>query len=515
MILIAMCVALVAVVASVSGLNVAQQQLAEDLGASQSTLLWIINGYTLAMAALLLPIGAVGDRWGRKPVLLIGLGIFGATNLMAAFAGSATVLLAARIGSGAAAAMIMPVTLSVITSSFPEEEKAKGVGVWAGFAGAGGIIGLFGSSFVIDYLSWPWVFALPILLSVVAFGFTLGYVGNSREDHNGRFDVVGSILSALAIGGIVLGIHEGPEKGWSDPLTVAGIVIGVVALIGFVMWELRHENPVFDVRLLGNRALAAGALTIFTLFAVMFGIFLVLMQFLQAVLAFSALTAAAGLLPMAVVMMVLSSSSPRIAARVGTRPLLISGLALFIVGLVVLALTSSVDGGYLSVLPGLLIVGVGLGLAMTPSTMAITESMPLEKQGVASALNDTVREVGGAVGVALLGSVLNSGYRSSVADAVVGLPAEAAGAVEGGIGQALYVAQQMGPQGESIAASARTAFVDGWHGSMWIAAGIAGLTLVYLLVTRPPRDADDAMPVLSVGERLDGQRPAAALAEVD
>ena len=292
-ILIAMCTALIAVVASVSGLNVAQQDLALDLGASQSQLLWIINGYTMALAALLLPIGAIGDRWGRKPVLVSGLVLFALANTMAGFAGSTSMLLGARILAGVAAAMIMPVTLSVITSSFPAEQRARAVGIWSGFAGAGGILGLFVSSFLIDYFTWPWLFAMPVLFAAVSLAVTLRVVGNSREDHAGRFDTVGSLLSAMAIGGLVLGIHEGPERGWTDALTLAGLVVGVVALLGFVAWELRHERPLLEIRLFADRALAAGSLTLLIVFAVMFGIFLVLTQFFQAVLGYSALAAAA------------------------------------------------------------------------------------------------------------------------------------------------------------------------------------------------------------------------------
>ena len=208
-----MCTALIAVVASVSGLNVAQQDLAIDLGASQSQLLWIINGYTMALAALLLPIGAIGDRWGRKPMLVGGLVLFVLANTSPRSPGRRSMLLGARIVAGVAAAMIMPVTLSVITSSFPAEQRARAVGIWSGFAGAGGILGLFVSSFLIDYFTWPWLFAMPVLFAAVSLVVTLRVVGNSREDHGGRFDTVGSVLSAVAIGGLVLGIHEGPEQG--------------------------------------------------------------------------------------------------------------------------------------------------------------------------------------------------------------------------------------------------------------------------------------------------------------
>ena len=309
-ILIAMCAALIAVVASVSGLNVAQQDLALDLGASQGQLLWVINGYTMALAALLLPIGAIGDRWGRKPVLVSGLVLFSLANVMAGLATTTGMLLIARIAAGVAAAMIMPVTLSVITSSFPLEQRARAVGVWTGFAGAGGILGLFVSSFLIDYFTWPWLFAMPVLFAGVSLVLTLRVVGNSRENHPGRFDTIGSVLSAVAIGSLVLGIHEGPERGWTDGLTLAALVIGATALAGFVVWELRHARPLLEIRLFADRALAAGSLTLLIVFAVMFGLFLVLVQFLQAVLGYSALRAAAGLLPMAMVMMPLSAVAP-------------------------------------------------------------------------------------------------------------------------------------------------------------------------------------------------------------
>ena len=485
-ILIAMCTALIAVVASVSGLNVAQQDLALDLGASQSQLLWIINGYTMALAALLLPIGAIGDRWGRKPVLVSGLVLFVLANTMAGFAGSTSMLLAARILAGVAAAMIMPVTLSVITSSFPAEQRARAVGIWSGFAGAGGILGLFVSSFMIDYLTWPWLFAMPVLFAAVSLAVTLRVVGNSREDHTGRFDTVGSVLSAIAIGGLVLGIHEGPERGWTDALTLAGLVVGVVALLGFVAWELRHARPLLEIRLFADRALAAGSLTLLIVFAVMFGIFLVLTQFFQAVLGWSALAAAAGLPPMALVMMPLSAVAPTIAKRIGTRTTLLMGTGLFGAGLALLAVMVSAEGGYWSVMPGLLVLAVGIGLLMSPSTTAITESLPVEKQGVASALNDTVRELGGAVGIALLGSLVNAGYRSSVSSVTATLAPDVAHQVEEGIGSAFAAAPQLGDAAPGVLVAARDALVDGWRLSMWFGVALAAVAFVYV-VGRGPR----------------------------
>ena len=495
-ILIAMCLALTAVVASVSGLNVAQQDLAIELGASQTDLLWIINGYTMALAALLLPIGAIGDRWGRKPVLVLGLALFAAANLLGSQASGVEVLIGSRVLAGVAAAMIMPVTLSVITSTFPPEGRAKAIGIWSGFAGAGGIIGLFVSSFIVDNLTWPWLFAMPIVLALSAFVMTLGSVANSSEHQEGRFDVVGSIASALAIGGLVLGIHEGPEKGWSDPIAMAGLVVGIVGLAVFVWWELRQDHPLLDIRLFRHRGLAAGSVTLLVVFAVMFGVFLVLPQFTQAVLGYSAIKSATALLPMVVVMMPLSAIAPVLAQRFGTRRVLITGVSLFVTGLVLLAVLVSADGGYWSVLPGLIVLSVGIGLCMSPSTAVITESLPAAKQGVASALNDTVRELGGAIGIALLGSVVSSGYQSSISSATGGLPPDLAHRVEEGIGGAFGAAAELGADAPAIISAAQDALVEGWQVSMWVGAAMASLVLVYLIVRGPRRSdlaAEDAL----------------------
>lgn len=489
MILVAMCTALVAVIASVSGLNVAQQQLTSSLGATQSQLLWVINGYTVALAALLLAIGAIGDRWGRRHVLSAGLVLFASANVAAALASSPTMLILARVAAGVAAAMIMPVTLSVITSSFPKEERGRAVGVWAGFAGAGGILGLVGSAVLVDHFTWPWLFAGPTVLALAALAMTLSWVPNSKEHHTARFDLGGSILSILAVGGIVLGIHQGPEVGWSDPTTIAGMTIGILAAIGFVRWELRQDVPLLDLTVFRNRTLAAGSLGLMITFAVMSALFLVIVQFLQAVLGFSAVRGAVSLLPMAAMMMPLSTISPKLADKYGVRALLTAGSLFVAGGLVFIAVFGSVSGGYLSVLPGLLLVGVGMGLSMTPGTTAITGSLPEDKQGVASALNDTVREIGGAVGIALLGSVLNSGYRSSVAPSTVALPAQAANAIKDGIGGAYTVAGQLGSDGPRILLAAKDAFVNGWVKSLWVGTALAfiGATVVFIWAPRHHR----------------------------
>lgn len=499
-ILLATCTALMAVMASVSGLNVAQQQLAIDLGASQGAILWIINGYTVALAALLMPVGAIGDRWGRKHVLLAGLAVFALASLGAGVATSTTMMIAARVLAGVGAAMIMPVTLSVITSSFADEDRAQAIGVWAGVAGSGGLVGLFAASFMVDVLTWRWLFAVPVVLVLYSAAMTVRHVPNSTEHSEHPFDIIGSLLSMLAIGGLVLGIHEGPEQGWTATITVVSLLVGTLGAIGFVAWERRHVDPLLDVRVFRNRTLTAGAVTLMSVFAVMFGIFLVLFPFFQAVIGWSALKSAVAMLPMAVVMMPTSAlAAPRLTQRLGTRYAMLVGASIAGLGLMTLALRASVDGGYPSILPGLVIIGLGMGLTMTPSTAAITETLPESKQGVASALNDTTRELGGAIGVALLGSILTARYESSIDPHLEGIPDQFADPAREGIGSAFGVAGSAGDHGPAIIDAAKNAFVDGWVQSMWVGVALVAVAVVHLAVSgnsidSPTRAEDDRLP---------------------
>ncbi|MEQ0558133.1 MFS transporter [Amycolatopsis sp. NEAU-NG30] len=476
-VLAAVCLALMAVVASVSGLNVAQPQLAVGFGVAQSTVLAVLNSYPVTLAALLLPLGAAGDRWGRKPVLLTGLGLFGAANVVAAFAPSAGILLAARVLTGVGAAMIMPVTLAVITSSFPDEERSRAIGVWTGVAGGGGILGMVLSAVLVDVASWRWLFALPVALVAVAAAGTLRSVPDSREEARHRFDVLGSVTSAAAVAGLVLALHEGPGHGWTAPLTLLGLGAGVLGLLGFAVHERRRPGPLLDVRLFRRRGLATGSVVLLAVFGVQAGIFVVLYPYFQAVLGWSGLGATLALLPTALLMMAASGLAPRLAARVGRRPATAAGIAVATAGLLLLAGLVSVDGGYLSVLPGMLAMGLGMGLTMTPATEAITGSLPRARQGVASALNDVTRELGTALGVALLGTLLAAGYRRAVDARLDGVPAGLADAVRRGVANAVAA----GTRSSDVVRAAQESFVDGWRQSMWAGAGVLAAVLVFVL----------------------------------
>jgi EmrB/QacA subfamily drug resistance transporter len=370
-ILIGVCVALMAVIASMSGLNVAQPALAVEFDASQTEVLWFINLYTITLAALLLPLGAMGDRWGRRPMLLAGLLVFGTASAAAGFATSSEMMLAARFLSGVGAAMIMPVTLAVITSTFPDEERSKAIGVWTGVAGGGGILGMYLSAVLVDLASWRWLFVLPIVLVVVALVMALRSIPDSREASEHGFDVVGSLSSVVAVVGLVFFLHEGPERGWTAPATLVSLLVGLVAGAGFVAWELRRRAPLLDVRLFREQGLASGSVSLLTVFGVQAGIFVVLFPYFQAVLGWSGLRSTLALMPMALLMMFASGLAPRVAARIGGRSTMASGIFLGGAGLVLMAAFVSVDGGYLAVLPGMMAMGAGMGLSMPPATEAI------------------------------------------------------------------------------------------------------------------------------------------------
>ncbi len=484
-ILISVCTALMAVIASVSGLNVAQPMLAVEFDISQNMVLWIINIYTLTLAALLLPFGAMGDRLGRKKILLSGLIIFGIASVLSGVAASAAMMLFSRLLTGVGAAFIMPVTLAVITSTFPKESRSKAIGIWTGVAGAGGILGMYLSALLVDIASWRWLFLLPVALVVVSFIMTIRFVPESVERSEHRFDLPGALLSVLAAVAVIYSLHEAPGHGWTAPIVIASFIIGLAALLGFILWELRHKNGLLDLRMFRNRNLAAGSITLLVVFGVQAGIFIVLFPFFQGVLGWSGLRSTLAMMPMALLMMLSSGMAPKLALKIGSRYTMALGIALGATGAFLMGQLVSVGDGYMSVLPGMIVMGLGMGFSMTPSTEAITSSLPSGDQGVASALNDITRELGTALGVALLGPLVTAGYSAAIGDQLYGLPQESITAVKGGLANALAIAPGSGAKAEMVIRIARESFVSGWQQAMWIGTGILFTLLVYVLFKGP------------------------------
>lgn len=468
------CISLATVVSAVASLNVAIPSIARDTHASQTQLSWMVDAYSLVFAALLLPAGALGDRYGRRRALLVGLAVFGLGSISAMAYADANWLIAMRAVLGLGAALVMPATLSTITSTFPQAQRAKAVGTWAGVAGASAILGLLTSGLVLEQWSWRSVFAVNIVLAAVAIVGTLCFVPESAEAHAPRLDRTGALLAVVGLGALVYSIIEAPTAGWGSARTVVGLTAGVVVLVGFVAWELRAPEPLLDPRLFRHAGFAAGTLTVTLQFFAFFGFVFLLLQYLQLVLGDSPLVAAVSLLPLALGLMPTARVlAPRVAERIGTLRASAIGLTVAAVSLAWLS-TLDASSPYWVLAGGLVPLGAGMGLAMTPATAAITDALPSEKQGVGSAMNDLSRELGGALGIAVLGSLLQSTYRNHLD--VGALPQPAAEKAR----ESLALATRLGPD---IAHSAQAAFVDGMQYALLGGAGtvLAAAIAVVLL----------------------------------
>jgi EmrB/QacA subfamily drug resistance transporter len=490
-----MCLSVAMIVAGVASVNNALPHIAEDLHVSQAGQQWVIDAYAVALAALLLPFGALGDRYGRRLTLVTGISIFGLSSALAATAGSGGALIAARAGMGVGAAFAMPGTLSTITSVFPPESRAKAVGIWAGFAGAGGTLGMLVSGLLLEHFWWGSTFLVNVAVAAVALAMILIAVPSTRSREPVGLDPLGSVLSFVGIGALVLGIIEGPERGWTDPITLAGLIGGAVVLAAFVRAELASRAPLLDPRLFRFRGFATGSMSLFLQFFAMFGFFFVSVQFLQLVLGYSALTAALAIIPMSLVMIPLSTVAATLAERYGQREIGTLGLAISAVGFLAL-MTLDAGSSYLHLLVGLVIVGAGAALAMTPATNAIVSSLPAAKQGVASAVNDTARELGGAFGIAMLGSAFNVGYRGDIETELSRFPADVAEGAHESPAIAIDMGRSLGDRGTALIDVARDSFVSGMRYAVALGAVLLVVGAVYLWLRGPTQEAEATEDVL-------------------
>ena len=477
LILAVMCLALVMVVSGVSMITNALPHLAASIGASQSDQQWIIDAYGLTLAALLLPAGALGDRYGRRGALIAGVVVFGLSALVSVWVGTPSQLIAVRAIMGIGAALIMPGTLSTITSVFPPEERPKAVGIWAGFAGAGGTLGILISGALLERFSWASIFVVTSALALVTFVGIIFVVPSTRSTERVGLDPIGTVLSALGIGALVFGIIEGPVKGWTSATTLTALIAGVVLLASFVVAELRIEHPLLDPRLFRLRGFATGSTSLFLQFFAMFGFFFVALQFLQLVLGYSTFVAALALMPMTAVMLPLSSVSGTLSERYGHKLIGGAGLALSAVGFVLFAAVGR-SSSYWGFLLATVVVGAGAALAMTPATNAIVASLPPSKQGVASAVNDTARELGAAFGVAVLGSAFNIGYRNDIAGELGGLASDVVQQAREAPAIALQIAHTTG--NSSLADAARSAFTSGMQYATLLGAGLLVIGAIFV-----------------------------------
>jgi EmrB/QacA subfamily drug resistance transporter len=458
-------------------LNVALPSLQDEFDASSSTLQWIVDSYLLVFAGLLLTMGTLGDRFGRKLALQAGLLLFGGGSLAVLLVDSAGQLIAIRAVMGIGAALIMPATLSIITNTFPREERGKAIGIWAGMASIGVGLGPFAGGLLLEYFEWSSVFLLNVPVAAIALlaGFVL--VPNSRDPQPGAFDLLGAALSVGALGTLVYGVIEAPERGWTDALVLGSLAAALVLGVAFVAWQRRCQEPMLNLEFFRNPRFSVGSAAMSVAFFSLFGATFAMTQFLQDAMGYSALEAGAAQIPLAFGLLAGAGSGTKLVARVGTTPVVTAGL-LGLGTLLGLTVFWSPDMAYLPL--GLWFFGLALSLGWIagPATDSVMGAVPEEKSGVASAMNDVTRQVAGALGTAVIGSLITSLYSSRVSD----LPAGASDS----IGQANALAATL-PADEAarVMDTAAHAFTEAM-GIGFLVAGAAAMVAAVVVKRRLP-----------------------------
>jgi len=478
-------IALIIIGLDVTVLNVAIPTLQAELQATASGLQWIINAYILVFAGVLLTMGSLGDRFGRRLAFQVGLVIFGLSSVGAGLSEDTTQLIIARAFQGVGGALIMPSTLSVIVDIFPREERAKAIGIWSGMAAIGIPGGMIAGGWLLENYFWGSVFLLNIPVVLVALVGSLLAIPESKDPNAKTTDLVGAVISMISLSALIYAIIEAPEKGWLAGVTIAGFAISIVFGVLFVWYEKRQDNPMVDLNLFKNARLSAAAGSIGIAFMAMLGMMFLLTQYLPFVQGYSPLDTGYRLVPMALGFLVGAPTSAAFVAKTNSKVVMSVGMLLVAVAVGSMAFLE-VDTTYW--ITGTLIFLMGLGMAntMAPATDSVMAAVPEAQAGVGSALNDTVRQIGGALGVGIFGSIMSSVYASSMTDAVAGLPSELADAASNQIGAALQIAGQLeGAASGAMVVASKQAFIDG-AATVYIIAGIVSLVGVAFVVKFMP-----------------------------
>jgi EmrB/QacA subfamily drug resistance transporter len=493
LVLAVMCLSLLLIVMDNTIVNVALPTIRTDLGATTSQLQWIVDAYILVFAGLLLTMGSLGDRFGRRGALAAGLGVMAVASILSSLATSPDQLIAARAVMGVGGALVMPATLSIITNVFTiPRERAQAIAIWSATAGMAVAIGPVTGGWLLEHWWWGSVFLVNVPVVVVAVVAGQLVVPTSRDPEAPPVDIPGALLSIAGLTSLVYAIIEGPD-GWTAPDVVGGFIAAAVLLGAFALWERRTAFPMLDISLFRNPRFSAASGAIALTFFAMFGAFFLFTQLLQSVMGYTPLQAGIRLLPMAATQLVVAPASAKLVERIGSKVVVAAGMLIAAVGML---LTSQVTTGvsYPELAFCLVVLSAGFAMMMPSATEAIMGSVPPAKAGVGSAVNDTTRELGGAFGVAVLGSVVSSAYGSQMRDAVTGspLPATAVDAVSDQIGAAIEVARQIGGQpGRLLADAASTAFVDGMSTALMIGAAVLAVGAALVVRFLPARAHDD------------------------
>ncbi|MDC2960849.1 MFS transporter [Streptomyces gilvifuscus] len=455
--LLVLCLSLLIIVMANTALTVAAPDMTRDLGLSSADLQWVIDGYTVPYAALMLLFGAIGDKYSRRGALLLGLTVFAGGAVFGYLADSAATVIAARAVMGTGAALIMPATLSLLAATFPRAERAKAITLWTATAGLAIAAGPVVAGALLKNHGWASTFLINVPIAAVALVASLFLVPPSKAGHSDRVDHVGGLLSVVWIGSLVYMIIEGPHFGWGVKAVTAAVVAGA-GLLAFVAWELRHPRPVLDVRRFAHRGFAGANLAVALFFLAVFGAFYYLTQHLQFVLGYDALQTGLRMLPLAGAVFVGSAVTGRLTPRVGMKWTVTAGM---VGGTTALALLTRIDAtsSYGDFLAPLIILGLAIGLALSPCTDAIMGAFPESQLGVGGAVNDTSIELGGSLGIAILGSLLATSYSGHLSDATAGsrLPAATLATAQDSVGAGYAVAQGISEKARQAAAQAARA----------------------------------------------------------
>lgn len=488
--------------------NVALPTLSTELNASTRDLQWIIDAYTLVFAALVLAAGGFGDRFGRRRMLLIGLLVYMAGNGAAALVDTSGALIACRVVMGLGAAMIFPATLSTIVHLFPDRgERAKAIGLWGATTGMAVALGPIVGGALLEASGWQAAFWLKLPIVALAFGLTLAYVPESRDPKRPRVDRGGLALSSLGVLALVFTIIEAPEHGWLAARTVIGFGVAIGLLAGFVVYESRVRAPLLDVRLFRDARFSAASAAITLSFFALFGFIFLITQYFQVLRDYGALETGIRLLPVALSTGTAAVLGTVLAVRVGNKVVVATGLGLTAV-MFAWTSTANNDTSYLEIALQMVMLGTGMGLTSAPATESIMGAVPSANAGVGSGVNDTTRELGGTLGVAVVGSVFASLYAAGYDGAPAALPIEAA---SDSVGAAFQISAQLGgAPGEAVRSFAEAGFYDGLAAGCLVAAGVCAVGALIVLALLPQRPASEA----TEPERVESLEPATAAAEV-
>lgn len=496
LVLIVLCMSTLSISLATTAINVALPSLAVELHADNRALQWIVDAYNLLFATFVLAFGSLSDRYGRKGALIGGLAVFGGGAIGASFATGSGELIVWQAVMGLGAAFVYPTTLSILSNVFTERaDKAKAIGIWGATTGLGVACGPILGGWLLESFWWGSVFLALATAAVVSILATVLVVTTSRDPSTPRIDYGGLALSVLGVGTLVYTIIEAPERGWTSPMTIGGFTLAAVSMAALIAWEHRRPEPMIDVRLFTNMRFSAASASVTFAYFALFGFIFLITQYFQLVRGFAPLETGLKFIPVAASIAVGSVLGTGLAVRLGNKLVVTTGLLLFTVAFVWIA-TLSESTSYAEIALQMVPLGLGLGMTSAPATEAIMGALPLEKAGIGSAMNDATREVGGTLGVAIIGSVYASLYASSFHDSGVAdrIPRAAASAAEESVGGAAEAAERLSsagaPQlGEALTHAANSAFLDGLTAGAYVAAAVTltgALIAALFLPARPP-----------------------------